>query len=149
MNVSLENLLKIGQLAEHQTDRQQLGKMLASADRFLQDARHESVSLETRLSIAYTAISYYATLALWANGYRPSTSAPGHHQTIIQSLVHSIDLDSGRMALLDTFRVKRNAIDYSGGEVDEGSVLACVDEADRLRDSLLNWLQENRPELLG
>jgi hypothetical protein len=145
----LENLLKIGQLGEHETDREQFGKMLSSAGRFLQDARHESVSFETRLILAYTATSYYATLALWANGYRPSTSAPGHHQTMIQSLVHSIGLDRGQVKVLDLFRVKRNAVAYSGKDVDEGSVLACIEEADRLRSSLLSWLHENRPELLG
>jgi len=148
MSVSLENLLKIGQLAEHETDRQQFGTMLSSGDRFLQDARQESVSSETRLSIAYRAIAVYATLALWANGYRPSTSSPGHHRTMIQSLVHSIGLDSDQMALLDTFRVKRNAIDYSGEDVDEGSVLACIAAAENLRDNLHAWVQDNKPELI-
>ena len=146
--MSLENLLKIGQLGKHETDREQFGKMLASADRFLRDARHESVSFETRLSLAYTAISYYATLALWANGYRPSTNAPGHHQTIIQSLVHSIGLERNQVKVLDLFRVKRNAVAYSGKDVDEGSVLACIEEANRLRECLLDWVQQNRPELL-
>lgn len=141
-------MLRIDRLVEHETDPEQFGRLLQSADRFLNDARQESVSLETRLDAAYRAISQYAMLGLWANGYRTSKSSPGHHQTMIQSLVHSIELDKDQMALLDTFRVKRNAIDYSGEEVDEGSVLACIEEADRLRSSLLRWLQENRPELL-
>ena len=53
------------------------------------------------------------------------------------------------MALLDTFRVKWNAIDYSGDEIDEGSVEACIEAATRLRSGLHDWVQENRPELLG
>ena len=122
--------------------------MLASADRFLHDARQESVSLETRLDAAYRAITQYGMLALWANGYRTSKSSPGHHQTLIQSLVHSIGLDSDQMALLDTFRVKRNAIDYSGEDVDEGSVLACIAAAENLRDNLHAWVQDNKPELI-
>jgi len=146
--MSLEGLLKINRLVEHETDSEQFGRLLSSAGRFLNDARQDSVSLETRLDAAYRAIAQYATLALWANGYRTSKSSPGHHQTMIQSLVHSIDLDSDQMALLDTFRVKRNAIDYSGEDVDEGSVLACIDATESLRDSLYKWVQSNRPELI-
>ena len=56
--MSLQNLLKIGQLAEHVADKKQIGKMLVAAKRF-----------------------------------------------------HSIGLDGDEMLLLDTFRVKRNAID--------------------------------------
>ena len=85
---------------------------------------------------------------LWANGYRPRTSKPGHHQVMIQSLVNSIGLDKDEMRLLDTFRVKRNAIDYSGEDVDEGSVDACIEAADRLLHYAATWLKANKPELM-
>lgn len=146
--MSLQNLLKINRLAEHTTDSEQFGKLLSAADRFLNDAEQETVSLETRLDAAYRAITQYSMLALWANGYRTSKSSPGHHRTMIQSLVHSINLDRDLMSLLDTFRVKRNAIDYSGDDVDEGSVLACVAAAEQLRGLLVDWVGENRPELI-
>jgi len=110
--VSLRNLLKIDQLAQHETNANQVGKMLAAAERSVADAREDSISPETRLDAAYRAITQLSTVALWANGYRPSKSRPGHHQTMIQSLVHSIKLDRDQVLLLHTFRVKRNAIDY-------------------------------------
>jgi len=147
--VSLQNLLKINRLAEHETDSEQFGKLLSAADRFLDDATQDTVSPETRLDAAYRAITQYSMLALWANGYRPSRSAPGHHQTMIQSLVHSVGLDRDQMLLLDTFRVKRNAIDYTGDDVDEGSVLACVAAAERLRACVTEWVGSNRPELIA
>ena len=147
--MSLQNLLKINRLAEHETDSEQFGKLLSAADRFLDDATQDTVSPETRLDAAYRAITQYSMLALWANGYRPSRSAPGHHQTMIQSLVHSVGLDRDQMLLLDTFRVKRNAIDYSGDDVDEGSVLACVAAAERLRACVTEWVGSNRPELIA
>ena len=53
------------------------------------------------------------------------------------------------MIVLDVFRVKRNAIDYTGEEVDEASVEECVAAADDLLDRLMNWLTENRPDLLA
>jgi len=146
--VSLQNLLKIGQLVEHVADKKQISRMLAAADRYLDDARQETISSETRLGAAYQAITQYSMVALSANGYRPSKSTPGHHQTMIQSLVHSIGLDRDQMLLLDTFRVKRNAIAYTGDNVDEGSVLACTTAAEQLRVCLTDWVGSNKPELI-
>jgi len=147
--VTLRNLLKIGQLAEHVANKKQIDKSMVAAARCLGDARQRSISCETRLDAAYRAITHYSLISLSANGYRPSRSAPGHHQTMIQSLVHSVDLDRDQMLLLDSFRVKRNAIDYTGDDVDESSVEACVDAAEYLRDHLNGWLAKNNPNLLA
>ncbi len=70
-------------------------------------------------------------LALWANGYRP-TSTGGHHMTMIQSLVHSVGLDTDQMRVLDSFRVKRNAINYTGEDMDIASVEACIAAGEQL-----------------
>lgn len=65
--------------------------MLESAERSIADARQESISPETRLDAAYRAITQLSMVALWANGLRPARSKPGHHQTTIQALVHTIN----------------------------------------------------------
>lgn len=145
--MSLQNLLKIGQLEEHKTNADQVRRMLDSAERSIADARQASISLETRLDAAYRAITQLCMVALWANGFRPSRSKPGHHQTMIQSLVHSIGLDQDQMLLLNTFRVKRNAIDYTGDDVDEASVDECIEAADNLLCQVTQWLSNNEPEL--
>ncbi len=88
-------------------------------------------------------------VALWANGFRPSNSKPGHHQTVIQSLVHSVELDRDDMFLLNTFRVKRNAIDYTGAAEDEVSVNECIGAASRLLIKVSEWLADKKPELTG
>jgi hypothetical protein len=44
----LQNLLKIGQLADHETDKKQVGKLLAAAARCMEDARQESISPEVK-----------------------------------------------------------------------------------------------------
>jgi hypothetical protein len=146
--LSLQNLLRIGRLTEHSVDKKEIAKLMAAAERYLGDARQETISCETRLAAAYRAIVQYSTVALSANGYRPSKSAPGHHQTMIQSLTHSVKLDPDQMLLLDTFRVKRNAIAYTGEDVDESSVEACIEAAEYLRDHLNGWLADNRPNWL-
>ncbi|HZD53835.1 MAG TPA: DNA-binding protein [Woeseiaceae bacterium] len=105
--------MKIGQLVEHDTDSAQVGRMLEAVRQNIADARSDAVSAETRFEAAYRAITQCAIVALWANGYCPSQSSPGHHVTLIQSLPASIGLDVDQMRLLDTFCVKRNVIDYS------------------------------------
>lgn len=67
---------------------------------------------------------------------------------MIQSLVHTVDLHPDQMLLLDTFRVKRNAIDYTGDDVDEASVDECIRSADNLWNCVTEWLSTNKPELL-
>jgi hypothetical protein len=143
----LQNLFKIGQLEEYETNADQVRRMLDSAERSIADARQESISRETRLDAAYRAITQLCMVALWANGFRPSKSKPGHHQTMIQSLVHSIGLNKDQMLLLNTFRVKRNAIDYTGDDVDIASVDECIEAADNLLCHVARWLNENKPEL--
>ena len=147
--MSLESLLRIGQLAEHTTNSDQIRKMMAAATRSIDDARQDSISPETRLDAAYRAIMQLAMIGLWANGYRPSKGVPGHHVTMIQSLPQSVGLDNDQMLLLDTFRVKRNAADYTGEDIDEASVEACIDSANFLLRYVRDWLIKNKPELLG
>jgi len=146
--MSLQNLSGIGQLEEHETSIAQVRRMLASAERSIADARQDSISPETRLDAAYRAITQLCMIALWANGFRPSRSKPGHHQTMIQSLVHSVELDRDQMLLLDAFRVKRNAIDYTGDDVDEASVEECIGAADNLLCHMITWLTTNVPALM-
>jgi hypothetical protein len=76
--MTLGNLLKIRQLDEHTTDAAQVGKMLESAQISIVDAKELSISLDTRFNAAYRAVTQLAMVALWANGFRPSRSAPGH-----------------------------------------------------------------------
>ena len=56
MPVSLENLLKIGQLKTHPVDSEEIGRLLSAAQRNLRDAHVEEVSPETRFDAAYKAI---------------------------------------------------------------------------------------------
>ena len=147
--MSLQNLLKIGQLEAHETDATQVRRMLESAERSIADARQESISPETRLDAAYRTISQLCMVALWANGVRPAKSKPGHHQTMIQCLVHTVELDRDQMMLLETFRVKRNAIDYTGDNIDEASVDECIRAASTLFETVSTWIGKNRPDLLS
>jgi hypothetical protein len=108
MPVSLENLFKIGQLKEHPSDAREIAQLIAAAERGLADAREGTISPETRFDAPYRSITQIGLAALIAQGYRPDTNRPGHHMTIIQTLMPTLGIDARRMAVLDTLRRKRN-----------------------------------------
>lgn len=149
MPVSLENLLKIGQLKEHPPDAGEIHQLLAAARRNLSDAGVTAISPETRFDAAYKAIMQASLAAMMAHGYRPDTNRPGHHQTVVQALTLTIGLSATRVTVLDTLRRKRNLSDYTGEDVDESSASACITEAHRLLDDVAAWLKANRPGLPG
>lgn len=105
--MSLENLLKIGQLRKHSPNAREIQRLVAAAGRNLADARVTCVSPETRFDAAHKAIMQCALAALMACGYRPDTNRPGHHMTVIQSLPLTIRLTGTRVTVLDTLRRKR------------------------------------------
>lgn len=147
--MTLANLLKTGQLKEHTTTVEEVRRLLDAAQRNLADAGVTAISDETRFDAAYKAIMQLAMLALMANGYRPSSSAGGHHMTMIQSLPKSIGLSQKTMVVLDALRRKRNAADYIGSYVDRSAVEACIAEAAALRVEVEAWIESNRPDLLS
>jgi hypothetical protein len=144
--MTLDNLEKIGRLKRHISSRGEIGDLLAAARRNLSDARAENISTENRFDAAYKCVMQCALAALMANGFRPDTKLPGHHQTVIQSLPKTVGLSAARVAVLDTLRNKRNLADYTGKLIDLASLKTCIAEAERLLDETGAWLTANRPE---
>jgi hypothetical protein len=145
---NLRNLEKIGQLKSHVTSREEIQRLLDAARRNLADAGVDVISCETRFDSAYKAIMQMALAVMMANGFRPDTSRPGHHMTVIQSLPQTIGMPTDRMAVLDVLRRKRNLTDYSGGWIDETSMEQCITEANDLLQDVETWLKSHRPELM-
>lgn len=147
--MTLENLLKIGQLKSHDPDAKEIQRLLGAAERNLADARVTAISAETRFDAAYKAIMQAALAVLMANGFRPDTNRPGHHMTVVQSLPKTIGLPNVRMTVLDTLRRKRNLSDYTGEDIDDVSVENCINEAEQLLHDVEVWLKKNRSDLIG
>ncbi|VXA98645.1 conserved hypothetical protein [Pseudomonas sp. 8AS] len=146
--MTLENLLGLS-LEAVAVDAPTIQRLLEAAARSLADARLPGISPEGRFDMAYKAIMQAANAALQANGYRTLTSKPGHHQTMIQSLPHSIGIDRQTMVLLDTLRKQRNVIDYSGDVVSASMAEQAQAEAEQLLQRVSDWLREHHPELLA
>jgi hypothetical protein len=120
---------------------------MESARRNISDATVEAISVETRFDAAYKAIMQLALAALMANGFRPDTNRPGHHMTVLQALPLTIGMAGERVTVLDALRRKRNLSDYTGEDIDEGSMQQCLDEARQLLAEVSAWLRDNRPDL--
>lgn len=146
--MSLANLAKIHQITPHTTSPMEVQRLMAAAQRNLKDAHVDSISDETRFDAAYKAIMQCAMVALMANGYRPSTSTPGHHQTMIQTLPLTLGVARDTWVVLDALRKKRNVNDYSGDLMETKSVHECIAQAERLRETLQQWLSTEHPDLL-
>ena len=146
--MTLQNLLKIGRLKEHEPTPAELQRLLAAAERNLADAQLSEVSNETRFDAAYRAVMQCALAAMMASGYRPSTSEPGHHQTLIQSLPLTLGVANEVWVVLDALRRKRNASDYTGDVVQPGMVSEATAQATGLLKALRAWLKAQHPDLL-
>ena len=129
----LENLARIGQLDKVPFSADLMARMLATADARLQDAQRLDNSTETRFDCAYTAIRAIADAALLKHGFRTSTSRPGHHQTTLQCLAHTLGLSAPDVRLLDSLRKQRNLSDYDGELLTQESLAECIRQAQRLQ----------------
>lgn len=133
----LNNLARIGILDKVPFSAALLQKMLATAHTRLQDAQRTDNSTETRFDCAYTTIRAVADAALHAQGWRTSTSKPGHHQTTIGCLVHTLGVSPATVRVLDALRKQRkqrNLSDYDGELVTEQALRECLQQAQTLSE---------------
>lgn len=146
--MSLDNLVRTGQLKAHAPTAAETLRLLASIERNVQDARASGISDETRFDAAYKAIMQCALVAMMAAGYRPSTNMPGHHQTMIQSLPLTLEIEKDAWLVLDALRKKRNINDYTGDLIDPASLEECIVRASALLATTRQWLKEHHAQLL-
>ena len=71
--MTLDNLLRTGQLKNHEPDAVEIQRLLQAARRNIADSRVLAISPETRFDAAYKAMMQVALAALMANGFRPDT----------------------------------------------------------------------------
>lgn len=146
--MTLQNLLRIGRLKVHSPTAAEVQRLLAAIERNLHDASIEAISDETRFDAAYKAVMQCALVAMLSAGYRPSVNEPGHHQTMIQSLPHTLGVSNDVWIVLDALRRQRNANDYTGHPITPAAVAECMNQASTLRTRLLARLAADHPDLL-
>lgn len=147
--MTLANLLKINRLQAFTPSAEGIQLLLESAARNLKDAHLEGLSPDNRFDAAYKTIMQCAMIGLWANSYRTSTSQPGHHQTALQALPHTLGLPNDSVIVFDALRKQRNINDYEGNPVTEAAVAECIRQAEQLLAHTRKWLKANHPNLLA
>ncbi len=145
--MTLDNLFGIGKLKPHKPSAADIARLLDSAKGSITDAGRKELNPNSRLDLAYKGLMQCALAALMANGFRPSTSEPGHQQTTIQTLPKTIGLPSEKLRLFDGFRRARNLSDYEGAPVEDSVVNECIAAASDLLSRVRAWIKENRPDL--
>jgi hypothetical protein len=134
-------------ITEHQTSQREISDISAAIKRNLSDCTTEGLSADGRMAIAYTAMLKTASAALAATGYRASREQ--YHYRVIQSLAHTIGLDSSLLMELDGFIKKRNLNTYeSMGNTSDFEADRMIDLANTLHDRFLVWLRDFHPELI-
>lgn len=129
--MSFENLIGIS-LERIPVDKVAVDRLILAAERNIADANILALSSESRFDLAYKAIMQIANAALQIKGYRTLTSKPGHHQTMIQCLSKTINIDNQTIIILDAMRKQRNVADYSGDTIPESAARDCVSQAEKL-----------------
>ncbi len=147
-SINLGNLAGIGQLDPVPLSVDVVKRMLASATQRLRDAEFAQNSQGTRFDCAYTVIRTVADIGLHLHGFRTSTSKPGHHQTAIQCLAHTLGIDDATLRVLDSLRKQRNASDYDGEPVTDAALQECLNQARSLLQRIKRVLKD-RPEFGG
>lgn len=142
--MTLENLQRIGKLKAHAADEQEIARVLESAERVLKDASVAALSADSRLDLAYRGLMQAALAAMLANGYRPATSEPGHHQVVIQALPKTIDMATERVQVLEAYRRARIQRDYRGVPVSDAVARECTEDARRLLSDVRAWIEARR-----
>jgi len=146
--MTLENLLRIGKLKAHAAGKLEIDRLLAAAERALADATLNDLSSVSRLDLAYRAIMQAALAAMLANGYRPATSEPGHHQLLIQALPKTAGIAAERIRVLDAYRAARNMADYRGVPVSDAVAEECAADARSVLVAVRAWIAAHRADLV-
>jgi uncharacterized protein (UPF0332 family) len=146
--MSLADMLKAGEVRRLKAGRSEIRKLLSNAGRLLKDARATTVSSESRLEHAYTAILVCAMAVLRASGYATSGER-GRHYVALESLKYTLKKDDASVGYYHRLRQKRHQGIYDGTltvshvELDEA-----VREATSLLGETRNWLKGNFPSLV-
>ena len=130
------------------TSKNEIAGLLEKIDQHLIDANVEVISLDLRLTTAYSACLKCATIALRACGYRVP-SGTGQHYLTIESLKFTIKHKSEAILFFHSIRKKRGQVSYDAtATTTEIEVKDAINFANELKEIILIWLKENHPGLL-
>ena len=139
-NDKLNNLVKIGQLKAEPFSQSEFDGLVQSGIVRLNDAKNESLSLESRFDLAYNASHALSLAALRWHGYRS-----GSRYLVFQCLRHTLDLPNEFWRVMDQAHRKRNLAEYEGHiDIDERLVDALIRVAIEVANRVSNLPGRNK-----
>lgn len=121
-NEYLDNLAARDMLKVEAPSTDEVSGLVRSGAARLEDAKNDSLSLESRFDLAYNAAHASSLAALRIAGYRSNDRC-----LVFQCLEHTLDLPSEDWRVLDQAHRKRNLTECEGTvDVNEGLVEAVI-----------------------
>jgi hypothetical protein len=131
-------------IRSHRPSRDEVGRLLAIADRDIEQSQTPGLGPEWRFDIAYNAALQLATAALAAAGYQ------AERLRTLESLAFVADIDEDTVAFLDRCRRKRHSAVYDQvGAISDHEAAEMLAAAIRLRRQIQLWLQDTHPDLIA
>jgi len=147
--MNLKSFLAKDRIRPHKTSRPEISDLLRIVERDLTDASIPQLSTDRRFATAYNAALQLATLAMYAEGYKPT--GLGHHWVTFKLLPELMGNEFESLAgYFDLCRSKRNLTDYDrSGEISQSETAELIEEAANFQGKVLEWLKAKHPELLA
>jgi hypothetical protein len=118
----LDSLVRIRQIKAEVAAQSEIDGLIRSGTARLNDARNETLSLDSRFDLAYNAAHAFSLAALRWHGYRSE-----NRYTVFQCLEHTLKLPPEQWRVLDQAHRKRNVAEYEGHlDVDKALVEALI-----------------------
>jgi hypothetical protein len=144
--MSLSLYLSNHWIRKHESSRDEIARLLAIADRDIEQSQTPALGPEWRFDIAYNAVLQLATAALAASGYQAERQ--NKHMRTIECLEFTAEVDADTIAILDRCRRKRHAAVYDQiGMVSEHEADEMTSTAIQLRAHIESWLRRQHPNL--
>ena len=105
----LDKLVKTNNLKIEPADQKEFDGMVISAKRRLQDANVESLSDDSRFSLAYGAAHALSLASMRWHGYRSD-----NRYLVFQCLEHTVGMTTSKWRVLDKCHKQRNLAEYEG-----------------------------------
>ncbi len=139
--------LKNGWIKPHEASRDDIGRLLAIADRDIGQSKVAGLEPEWKFDIAYNAALQLATAALAASGFEAERQ--NKHQRTIECLTFSLKTLSAKDAIFfDKCRQKRHVSVYDMvGAISAQEAAEMTEFAGRLRRLINAWLKATHPSL--
>jgi uncharacterized protein (UPF0332 family) len=143
--MSLIKLFDNGYLKKAEPTAWDINAKFAVADRNLQDAANEDISIDTRFRLSYEAMLVAAQALLLANGYRPASV--NNHYYSIESLEHTIGESRDGIILLHALAKKRHVIQYDmAGAISPEELGTMTKQAKRIINLAAAMIAAKHPE---